>query len=564
MTVRSSQQPPMRSSHSPHLISSQINRSVSRGIGQITRPASRGNQASNLQKQSPIFVSGEKWQRWVELAVRVSNLPPNITTWDLFKRFGVEGTIIFIEIYENRQGMREGIARIRFSPPPRRAFWAEDNITMTTSDGQGHFQVKAMLEPPRRSFKVPSPVRKSVTYDEVMSLRPSAIGFGFMHEELTMMSMHEVSPISRHDMKFTVDLLRSRIVVRFQVQLTDSTTVFSGIATDLWGAGRKDRVDSCMFTVPFARLQKVQRVEVDKDRWALIISLESPPEFFWKRPKIELSHSDGLVWSEFDTWARLTDVVYDPQALQGMVVALQNERAVIDIGNTFPPTSTMKELTSIGRWTTYRIIFNKGQDEPTVINDIQNALQDFNIEVVHLDQFQAISAPLATTSASVWSLLDRGGANREQTEKGMVLGNRQTHRVLPFGVRYQLEVCVSQGIIDEHNIKPEFVAALVDLASQDAAKARHILEFAAEQERRIFEPMKIFSDKEALAYSPNSKIPPYCAYMRKATVTPTTIYYSTPTVETSNRVIREYAKYGDRFLRVQFTDEKSEVNTVQI
>jgi RNA-dependent RNA polymerase len=149
----------------------------------------------------------------------------------------------------------------------------------------------------------------------------------------------------------------------------------------------------------------------------------------------------------------------------------------------------------------------------------------------------------------------------KQGESGMhtAKGHEGVYR-LPFEVRYQLEVCISQGIMNAHNLSPEFVSHLANMAKKDQAAARHILEYAAEQEKRIYDPMTIFDDAEALAYSPKSKIPSYCAYSRKATVTPTTLYFSSPTVETTNRVIRQFAeKHGDRFLRVQFTDEMFEV-----
>lgn len=62
---------------------------------------------------------------------------------------------------------------------------------------------------------------------------------------------------------------------------------------------------------------------------------------------------------------------------------------------------------------------------------------------------------------------------------------------LPFEVKYQLEVCISLGKTNEHNITSEFVSALADLASEDQAKARHVLEYAMEQEQRIYDPTSI-------------------------------------------------------------------------
>ena len=205
-------------------------------------------------------------------------------------------------------------------------------------------------------------------------------------------------------------------------------------------------------------------------------------------------------------------------------------------------------------------MFDKSRDEPGVYDNIQNALQDYNIEIVHLDCFKSIAGPSTAEIESIWSLIDSPKLDKIGAETGLSQSIAIADLHLPFEVRYQLEVCISHGIINEHNITSEFVNALADMTRRDQAKARNVLEFVMEQEKHIFDPMLILTDQEALAYSSKSKIPNYCAYSRKATITPTTIYYSSPAVETTNRVIRKYTQlYGDRFLRVQFTDEKSEV-----
>jgi RNA-dependent RNA polymerase len=162
--------------------------------------------------------------------------------------------------------------------------------------------------------------------------------------------------------------------------------------------------------------------------------------------------------------------------------------------------------------------------------------------------------------AKVWSLIDPlPSAHATADLQGLEGGNGNF--VLPFEVRYQLEVCISRNILNDYNLTEQFVKRLSELASKDRTKAQSILEYVAEQDERIFDPMTIFEDKEALAYSPRAEIPHYCAYSRKATITPTTIYFSSPTVETTNRVLRHYARENEdgRFLRVQFTDELSEV-----
>jgi RNA-dependent RNA polymerase len=187
---------------------------------------------------------------------------------------------------------------------------------------------------------------------------------------------------------------------------------------------------------------------------------------------------------------------------------------------------------------------------------MKGSLQDHNIEISDIQQPKIISGVPPT----IWPVLDPQISSHEGPEMQKAREHEAKFYRLPFEVRYQLEVCISQGIMNVHNLTPEFVARLANMAEKDEISARNILEYAAEQEKRIYDPMTIFDNAEALAYSSRSKIPYYCAYSRKATVTPTTLYFSSPTVETTNRVIRKYAdKYGDRFLRVQFTDEIFEV-----
>lgn len=132
---------------------------------------------------------------------------------------------------------------------------------------------------------------------------------------------------------------------------------------------------------------------------------------------------------------------------------------------------------------------------------------------------------------------------------------------LPFEARYQLEVCISREYLNEYNITKEFVQKLAQLAYKDLPRARFLLEYVADRAKRVYKPLSIFEDAEACAYSPQTEFPHYCAHVRKATITPSTIYFSSPTVETTNRVLRRFARENldGRFLRVQFTDELFEV-----
>src|SRR5580700_2254121 len=137
---------------------------------------------------------------------------------------------------------------------------------------------------------------------------------------------------------------------------------------------------------------------------------------------------------------------------------------------------------------------------------IRNALQDYNIGVTDVEGFSVISSGL-TPPAPMWAMVDQqnAGITKDYT--------------LPFEVRYQLEVCLSQGIINEYNVTTEFLDALTQLAASDQKKATHILEYVAEKEKRVYDPMDIFKTPEAASYSSKStKIPHYCAFSRKATI----------------------------------------------
>lgn len=123
-------------------------------------------------------------------------------------------------------------------------------------------------------------------------------------------------------------------------------------------------------------------------------------------------------------------------------------------------------------------------------------------------------------------------------------------------VQYQLEVCISQGYLSEYNIGRHFVEKL---ARMDKWKATKMLEKAADSKKRLYDPEDIFDFADQVSGAVK-KIPPRCAAIRAAVVTPTTIYIATPTVETSNRVIRKYREHEDRFLRVRFTEERYKRN----
>lgn len=186
---------------------------------------------------------------------------------------------------------------------------------------------------------------------------------------------------------------------------------------------------------------------------------------------------------------------------------------------------------------------------------ISNAFRDHNVEIKDFSGFKLMTK----REPAVWEYIDKAVKSAPPTHALDELMIEDNVPQLSFPVRYQLEVCISQGYLNEHNMTKDFVNKLITM---DVTKAQDVLEYVANQKRRIYDPMEIFSMIVTKGLASRPKIPYYCVYIRSVTVTPSTVYYNTPTVETSNRVIRQYFEHADRFLRVRFTDEKFEVRVL--
>src|SRR5450432_2949739 len=157
-----------------------------------------------------------------------------------------------------------------------------------------------------------------------------------------------------------------------------------------------------------------------------------------------------------------------------------------------------------GRWTTYYISFDKVRDEHGVFEKMRMALADYNIEVIGLEKFSMVQG----RPAAVWPLIDPPTPDLQQAEMKQLHAEapQNGEYILPFEVRYQLEVCISQGVLQEHNITREFVKNLAMMVRGNPASARYLLEYVADQDIRVFDPMTIFNDTAARAHSPKSKI----------------------------------------------------------
>ena len=275
--------------------------------------------------------------------------------------------------------------------------------------------------------------------------------------------------------------------------------------------------------------------DLDVNSVALVVYVEFPPEFS-RKYEDRLSHRAGSSsWSTRDAWYRTVDILYNHEIAKTLPACLNNTTSVINIG----------------RWTTYKLVFDLGKNNAAIYRQFLDALRDFNIPVRRHPHFRFMEEDIP----SVFDHIDQLASSSKEFKSfaDELLDNSVCH--LHFEVRYQLEVCISEGCLNQYNLSREFIEKLNRLEVERAAE---VLASVAVKKKRVFNPMSIFEDMRVR--KPRRQIPEYAFYAHTATVTPTTIYFGTPSMEISNRVIRRFAEHADRFLRVRFTDEKPKGN----
>ena len=460
----------------------------------------------------------DDWTTWDEVRVKVYGLTPVITTQDLWQAFSGKGFLFKIELFEDSRGARDGKAQLWFRPPPRESFWQTDKYPMYSRQ-TGRLFVGLSLERGERKLTVPSPISSAVHYPQNMILNAESLDFGIVYSPSKMLGLHHITGRS-NEQQLRLHLFRKEICIDFRQEISDDSNNKT-----------VRRKEVFRLSIPLSELKNIYRTDTGDSRVALVINLPHPPRYFRKIAESE-SHEEGSrLWFEDDAWYRQTDIVDNPVKLRYRPTSLRKLNPIIDLS----------------QWTTYRLKFDTNNVNAGLVEKMGRALQDFNVKVEDLPNFDFILEPKNVG----WDFIDRPSQNGA----GHVLEELMGESVPPlaFPVRYQLEVCISHGLLNQYNLSKGFATRL---RAMDKINAQDILESIATQNKRIYEPENIFSTEVTSGIAFRRNIPSHCTYMRSATVTPTTVYFHTPSVEISNRVIRQFAEHSDRFLRVRFTDEK--------
>ncbi len=336
----------------------------------------------------------------------------------------------------------------------------------------------------------------------------------------------------RGAVSMVLNLSRREINIRFPSLYSDTTREYK-------------------FIIPIDQVFDLSQFQEANDtKTSFILTLRTPPHFYKKLSGgISATHDDAaFTWREEDAWLRQTNVLRTENE-----VALQKAHSI-----------TLKNdpegAVNIGRWTTYRITIDDKSIDREKYRVFRAALRDHNVPISKVEQFQ-----ITHQGEPAWGLLDASLTEHDSTSNSSAaqgvfehslysLLNPKTNEIyLPFPVRYQLDVCISHGLINEYNITREF---LETLSKTDHERSKHILERVALNSLRIFNPMDVFKLHVGKLPSMRSRIPDNCVLIRSVTITPSTIVLNTPYVEMTNRVIRRYKEHADRFLRVRFEDDQ--------
>ena len=265
---------------------------------------------------------------------------------------------------------------------------------------------------------------------------------------------------------------------------------------------------------------------------SLVVHVKNPPWYSRQlKEAMQMSHDpDSFKWSSEDTWSRQTDIVDEKELFQKI-----NQSPV--------SLQKLHNSINIARWTTFRLTIKADAEQHDhSLRPFLTALADFNIRVTRDASFKVIRDSMH--SAGIWDVLD--GCSTKSLSEQLSLP------YLGFDLRYQLEVCISKGWLNEYTLTSSFLRRLTDMPRQ---KAKQILVHVDTYEHRVYDPMSIFTDILYTKPVRAAPLPGNCAEIYHATITATGIIFHTPTIEITNRIVRKYQPYSDRFLRVRFEDD---------
>ncbi|KGO75271.1 RNA-dependent RNA polymerase, eukaryotic-type [Penicillium italicum] len=469
------------------------------------------------------------WRSWKTCAVDLLNIPKEMNTHDIYDAFNKYGNLISIDVWEDAAGRPDSKGRIRFKPPPSEEFWVTGSFGVKLRSGRVA-AISLSVCCGDSNGTILSPVRPDVRLPNELELKTVQVDIGVLLGPSTIHSMQSFTNLAYP--RCVVDVMRKCLLLYFKAGIRGSETA------DVTQHDYRVKITFLQLTQIYQQYDKATREH------AFLIVLDSAAICHRKAKDTRLTLAEPLSWREEDSWYRQTAVTHNPNSLKTLPTNLKKTGHIIDLG----------------RWNVFKISFapdvdpnmHRVDDTSHFLMLVGEIFKDYNISIKDGSHF--VEKP--ERPVPVWHCIDFSESKSNKASALLQDLGDQNYLHLPFKVRYQLEVCLSQGYLSEFLMPREFVEKLKGLGDDQATR---LLEFVATEKKQYLDPMEIFNLKFFKGVT-DSKIPSYCCFMHTARVTPTTIYYNTPTVDISNRVVREWSTKGapGRFLRVRFTDERTE------
>ncbi|KKZ64996.1 RNA-directed RNA polymerase [[Emmonsia] crescens] len=482
----------------------------------------RGSGGRDIDFRNTNLINGE-WASWESVSVSLTRIPRHINTFTLWKSFSKQGDIDYIEIFENARGRREGGGRIRFKPPPREAFWARREYLLSLENNES-VSLDIRMDIRRPVLEIESPIQPGVKYPAIIELDALAVDFGSMVEKRSFLQLKSLISNRLGTIQVALNVAHRELCIYVHVQNLSARADNS-----------RPNAKPFRFRIRFSQLTDILQTRSSQEV-SLVIPLDLPAICHKKITALKEEHfpPNENIWNSQDTWFRQTDIVHYPEQIIRTPVNLRKQNSHINFG----------------RWTTFRLSFHENTiRDSNKFQIFKNVLRDFNVKIQETDDFRVVKE--AEPIPTVWKWIDAPSTHKSRPLSSLEDLEEDEYTPLPFTVRYQLEVCLSHQYLNEYTTNEAFVHRLAELGEK---KAKELLEHVATNKTIYYNPVEIFNIPFPNGAT-NGKIPKHCCYIRSAEVTPSTIYYGIPSVDTSNRVFRYYQEYADRFLRVQFCDE---------
>lgn len=278
------------------------------------------------------------------------------------------------------------------------------------------------------------------------------------------------------------------------------------------------------------------KLEAEGVTYHFTLNLRHPART-WRQKTITESISDiqSTKTRTFRIWERVTGIPLDAAAADAIRKEERNKRTPV------MPMALPNRI-NLGGWLTLRIRFEPLPYIKSEFFDMLNELAEYNL--IPPSESSRRSAALRVIPASdvpeIHSHVDRA------------------RKIQSFDVLYYLECAISAHYIEEVNLDDHLYDDLNRIGKIDSAYPCGILSMLMSERKRVWKPkdycLSIF-EKQLSKVALDLRVPEHCVAVRKVIVSPTTVYLQPPVVEMTNRVIRHFREYADRFIRVQFVDE---------